>query len=77
MTAYELGEGTSTPREFQGSQFRVSSFCSSGGCVEVAFLHDGGVAIRDSKSPEQAALVYSVAEWRDFVAGIKNGEFDR
>jgi hypothetical protein len=59
-----------------GLRFRVSSFCTSGGCVEVAPLPDGQVAVRDSKNLSRPAHVYSSVEWRDFVAGVKNGEFD-
>jgi len=36
----------------------------------------GTVAVRDSKDPDGAVLIYSAAEWRDFIAGAKNGEFD-
>ena len=56
--------------------FMASSFCNVGGCVEVAQLPDGSVAVRDSDKPGIAAQIYSLAEWRDFVAGVKNGEFD-
>lgn len=57
-------------------RFRTSSFCSAGGCVEVALLSSGEVAVRDSKAPAASTLRYSAREWRDFVAGVKNGEFD-
>ena len=59
-----------------GAHFRRSSFCSSGGCVEVALLADGRVAVRDGKNPERDPQFYSAAEWQDFIAGVKNGEFD-
>lgn len=59
-----------------GIRFRTSSFCSAGGCVEVALLPDGHVAVRDSKAPGTSTLVYSAREWTDFVAGVKDGEFD-
>jgi hypothetical protein len=45
-------------------------------CVEVAALPDGGRAVRDSKDPDGTALVFSDAEWRAFVAGVRDGEFD-
>lgn len=44
-------------------------------CVEVAFV-DGVVAVRDSKNPNQAALVFTSSEWTAFVGGTKDGEFD-
>jgi Domain of unknown function (DUF397) len=62
--------------EFDILKFRASRFCSSGGCVEVAPLPDGRVAVRDSKDKAKPAQIYSADEWRDFVAGVKSGEFD-
>jgi len=61
---------------FDGLQFRVSTFCTSGGCVEVARLADGRVAVRSSDDTATPPAVFSVVEWRAFVAGVKNGEFD-
>lgn len=56
-------------------QFRTSSFCSVGGCVEVGQLADGGVAVRDSKDRRKPALVFTADEWSAFVAGVRAGEF--
>jgi hypothetical protein len=53
-----------------------SRACSSDGCVEVARLADGGVALRDSKDTGKAAHVFDRDEWAAFVTGVKNGEFD-
>lgn len=47
-----------------------------GNCVEVAPLADGGVAVRHSKHPDAAVIVYTRAEWDAFIAGAKNREFD-
>jgi hypothetical protein len=44
--------------------------------VEVALLPTGEVAVRDNKDPNPSVQLYSTTEWRDFVAGVKNGEFD-
>ncbi|NMI01593.1 DUF397 domain-containing protein [Pseudonocardia acidicola] len=57
-------------------EFKVSSYCSIGSCVEVGVLPGGGVAVRDSKNREQGPLVFTSEEWAAFVAGVKNGEFD-
>jgi hypothetical protein len=46
------------------------------GCVEVAHLPSGGVALRDSKDRSKAAHVYTGPEWEAFLTGAKNGEFD-
>lgn len=61
--------------------WRKSSFSGSNGdhdgCVEVAFLPEGGVAVRDTKDRAIAAHRYQAAEWAAFVAGVRAGEFDR
>jgi hypothetical protein len=53
-----------------------SRTCSSDGCVEVAHLADGSVAVRDSKDVRKAAHVFDREEWSAFITGVKNGEFD-
>lgn len=55
--------------------FRTSSRCGTGGCVEVAPLPDGGAVVRDTKD-RTVGLMFDGQEWADFVAGVKNGEFD-
>jgi hypothetical protein len=45
-------------------------------CVEVAALPDGGRAVRDSKNPNGPVLLFTGMEWRAFVAGVRDGEFD-
>ena len=56
--------------------FKKSSFCQDGGCVEVAPLPSGDIALRDAKDPSLPAHVFTRAEWTAFVAGVRNGEFD-
>lgn len=48
---------------------------TGGNCVEVAFVTDGTVAVRNSRRPAGPALVFSAPEWEAFVAGVKDGEF--
>ncbi len=48
----------------------------SGNCVEVAALPGGDVAMRNSRYPAGAALIYTRAEIAAFLAGARNGEFD-
>ena len=57
-------------------EFRVSSFCSFGNCVEVGRTADGAVVVRDTKDRAQQALSFTDEEWIAFVAGVKAGEFD-
>lgn len=56
--------------------FRTSSRCSKGTCVEVAPLPGGGAVLRDTKDRSKPAHRFDAHEWADFVAGVKNGEFD-
>jgi hypothetical protein len=48
----------------------------SGNCVEVAPLIDGGVGVRHSKDPDGAALYFTADEFKVFVEGIRQGDFD-
>lgn len=57
-------------------EYKVSSFCSYGNCVEVGRTPDGRVAVRDSKNRDQAPLVFSMDAWADFVSSAKSGQFD-
>lgn len=58
-------------------EYKISSSCSFGNCVEVGRMPAGGVAVRDSKDRENGPLFFAADEWSDFVAGVKNAEFDR
>ena len=58
---------------FRWSKARASA--GAGMCVEVAALPDG-VAVRHSVTPEDGAILYSRDEFRAFLDGAKNGEFD-
>lgn len=48
----------------------------AGECVEVAGLPEGGVAMRNSRHPDGPALVFTKAELRAFLSGVKGSEFD-
>ncbi|GLW96992.1 DUF397 domain-containing protein [Microtetraspora sp. NBRC 16547] len=49
---------------------------NGGQCVEVASNLPGVIAVRDSKDPDGPRLLFTPAEWRAFVDGVKDGEFD-
>lgn len=49
---------------------------SGGNCVEVARNLPGIVAVRDSKNPNGPALIFTPAEWRVFISGVRSGEFE-
>lgn len=58
-------------------QWLTSSFCNNSSCVEVALVPGSGyVAIRDNRQTGLSHLFYTNEEWAQFVAGVKNGEFD-
>jgi hypothetical protein len=59
-----------------GHGFVVSSYCHTGGCVAVAVLPDGAVAVRDNKASDGPILTFSAEEWEQFIAGVKGGQFD-
>jgi hypothetical protein len=63
---------------FDDSEWRksVRSGGNGGNCVEANFSVPGHVGVRDSKDLTRAPLVYTLEEWRAFVGGVKDGEFD-
>jgi hypothetical protein len=50
---------------------------TGGNCVEVAFLADGQIAMRNSRHPRGPALIFTRSEWDAFLGGAKDGEFSR
>ena len=57
--------------------FKSSLSFSNSNCVEVASLADGEIGVRDSKDAEGPVLRFTSDEWRAFLGGVQNGEFDR
>jgi Domain of unknown function (DUF397) len=58
-------------------QYKVSSFCHSGGCVGVAAGPQDSVVVINTTAASSPELSFTASEWDAFVAGVKNGEFDR
>lgn len=56
--------------------WRKASASSANGCVEVAPLPDGGIAVRDSKDRSGPVLSFTRPEWVAFLDGLGKGEFD-
>jgi hypothetical protein len=56
--------------------FRKAGGSDTGGCVEVAALPGGGVQVRDTKDRAGGTQAYTDHEWRVFIEGAKEGEFD-
>lgn len=45
------------------------------GDVQIAFV-EGYIAMRDRRSPDGPSLIFTPGEWRAFVLGARDGEFD-
>ena len=59
-----------------GPHFHVSSSSAGSDCVAVARLADDVYAVRHSKHADVPPILFTAAEWRAFVAGVKAAEFD-
>jgi hypothetical protein len=57
------------------AKWRKSSHSGANGCVEVAH-GDDQIAVRDSKDPSGPMLLFTAFEWRAFLDGVRDGEFD-
>ncbi|WP_405804839.1 DUF397 domain-containing protein [Streptomyces sp. NBC_01187] len=68
-----------TSLNFADVNWFKSSYSGNGNnCVEVADLttrSHAGVAIRDSKAPENPALLVALSGWSSFVSALKGGDF--
>ncbi|MFI6630760.1 DUF397 domain-containing protein [Nonomuraea fuscirosea] len=58
--------------------WRKSTYSSGNGgqCVEVAMNLPEVVAVRDSKDPDGPKLLFTRDEWKAFIGGVMDGEFD-
>ncbi|WP_059006554.1 DUF397 domain-containing protein [Streptomyces specialis] len=62
--------------DLSGITWRTSSYSGGGGdCVRIGATN-GFVLISDSKNPELPPQVYTPAEMRTFLSGIRTGAFD-
>jgi hypothetical protein len=76
MDSAPKGKMTLSPSEREGlAWLKADSSTANGQCVEVASAY-GNIAIRDSKDPDGPILVYTAPEFRAFLNGARNGEFD-
>jgi hypothetical protein len=55
--------------------FKARASSAYGQCVQVASA-TAGVAMRDSKDPDGPVLLYTRAEFKEFLDGALNGDFD-
>ncbi|SCL41171.1 protein of unknown function [Micromonospora pallida] len=61
--------------ELTGAAWRTSTRSQLSNCVEVAPL-PAAVALRDSKDRGGPVLLFRREQWRNFLTGARNGEFD-
>lgn len=63
----------------RNEDFQKSSYSDPGGiiktCVEVARTPQG-VAVRDSKQPSGSILFFTNDEWKAFIRGAQEHQFD-
>ena len=55
--------------------WRVSRTCEGGACIMVA-SHDDSVVFGNTNHPNGPVYTYTRAEWTQFLAGAKRGDFD-
>ena len=59
-----------------GLEWRRSSRCNGGNCVEVAAQGDV-VMVRSSADPEGTTLALNCDTWREWISRVKEGVFDQ
>jgi Domain of unknown function (DUF397) len=75
-----MGDGSA--EGMPGARVNVPSWRKSGRsigngqCVEAARMSDGRLALRDSKDKSGPVLLFSETEWRAFLGGVRDGDFD-
>ena len=63
--------------QLEGAVWRKSERSNSqGACVELARLDSVTVAMRNSRDPQGAALIYPAGAVRAMVSALRTGEFD-
>ena len=66
--------GSSSHNPFVTEGFKLSSYTHKCCCVAVRIGET--VEIRDTKNPKGPSLSFNKGEWKAFVKGVKNDEFD-
>lgn len=61
--------------EFKKSTFSEMQGDKHGDCVEIKRT-DKSVFVRDSKNKNNETLEFTSSEWKAFINGVKNKEFD-
>jgi hypothetical protein len=72
-TEQSLAEGRKPRLDLGNARWQSSS--QGTGDVQIAFV-EGYIAMRDGRNPDGPALIFTPGEWRAFVLGARDGEFD-
>jgi hypothetical protein len=72
----ETTAASAAPRP-AGVWFKSGRSAPASNCVEVRYLPEGGVEVRNSKRPEGGSLIFTDDEFDAWVGGAKDGDFDR
>lgn len=64
------GEGVLASGFGNSAEWRSSSRCEGGECIEAA-AQDGAVLLRNSADPDGIVLPITLAAWRDLTARVK------
>jgi uncharacterized protein DUF397 len=76
INALESGRRTQLPMPTKFNEWFVPSHTSNGAtCVETKFT-DSSVFVRNHLRPDAGTAEFTHDEWRVFVAGVKNREYD-
>src|ERR1700733_4373158 len=75
ITHYTSGDVMVNSWGHTGLTWRTALSCNGGACVQVAAT-ENGVLLGNTRQPSGPVLSYTPDEWREFVAGIKKGDFD-
>ncbi|MBO0853532.1 MAG: DUF397 domain-containing protein [Nocardia sp.] len=63
--------------DLSGARWFKSSHSGGGqDCVEVAFLAEGIVGVRDSKDRTGPVLAFNAGQWDTFTTAVESGRFD-
>ncbi|KIZ17155.1 DUF397 domain-containing protein [Streptomyces natalensis] len=73
ITEQRLTGGSAPDLDLTHAEWQSSS--QGVGDVQIAFV-EGYIAMRNGRSPEIPALIFTPGEWRGFVLGAREGEFD-
>lgn len=77
MSVVPVGE--SVPEGAPEPEWHISTYSNSGGggCVEAGPTAAGErIVVRHSKIPEGTAIAFDRTAWDQFLAGVRDGQFD-